>query len=188
MAAPTVKPFKISVSEPSLLLLQQKLALASLSDALEDMGWEAGPPLSEMQSLLKHWQTSYDWRATEAKLNELPHFTTAIDVEGFGSIEMHFLHTKSKHPNAIPLCYVHGWPGSFFEGTKLIPELPNPPEGQPAFDVVVPSLVGFGFSEGVNKVSVINNGSKLSVCQRARKSSGQAIGSYGAKYHSTPLD
>ena len=119
------------------------------------MNWDTGPPLSEMSSLLTYWKESYDWRAVESKLNELPHFTVPIDIEGFGELEMHFVHVRSKRANAIPLIFVHGWPGSFYEGTKLIPDLTEPKDGEgeaPAFDIVLPSLIGFGFSEGVKKV------------------------------------
>ena len=108
-----------------------------------------GAPLSEVKRLALVWETDFDWRTAEHKINKLPHFTTDIDVDGFGTLNIHFIHAKSPIQGAIPWLFVHGWPGGFWEVSKMLPLLTSG-EGEtvPAFDVVVPSLPGYGFSEG----------------------------------------
>lgn len=105
-----------------------------------------------MKRLVAHWTNGFDWRAQERKLNELPQFTTPVEVDGFGSLDMHFIHQTSDVQGAIALLFVHGWPGSFLEVTKLLPLLKGG-GGRPAFNVVAPSLPNYGFSEGCLKVS-----------------------------------
>ncbi|VDB91730.1 unnamed protein product [Peniophora sp. CBMAI 1063] len=153
MTDSTEKPFKISVPEDALDLLRQKLALARLPDELEDAGWDYGAPLSHVKRLLEHWKNGYDWRRVEAEINStLPMFTRDIDVDGHGPLSIHYVHAKSKVEGAIPLLFVHGWPGSFLEVTKILPLLLNPAtDGAPAFHVVALSLPGYGFSEGPKK-------------------------------------
>jgi pimeloyl-ACP methyl ester carboxylesterase len=104
-----------------------------------------GVPLLEVKRLVAVWRDKFDWRAAEASLNKLPHFTTPIEVEGHGTLTIHFVHAKSSVQGAIPMLLVHGWPGSFMEASKVLPLLTS--GGGPVFDVVVPSLPGFGFSE-----------------------------------------
>jgi pimeloyl-ACP methyl ester carboxylesterase len=98
-----------------------------------------------MQELVRYWGTGYDWRKAEAKLNALPQFTTNID-----GVDIHFIHVKSKEKNALPLIITHGWPGSVIEQLKIIDPLTNPTahggSAADAFDVVIPSLPGYGFS------------------------------------------
>jgi pimeloyl-ACP methyl ester carboxylesterase len=98
-----------------------------------------------MQKLARYWHTEYDWRKVEARLNALPQFTTSID-----GIEIHFVHVRSKHPNALPVIITHGWPGSIIEQLKIIDPLADPTahggQAEDAFDVVIPSLPGYGFS------------------------------------------
>ncbi|KAL9597095.1 MAG: hypothetical protein Q9219_005378 [cf. Caloplaca sp. 3 TL-2023] len=94
-----------------------------------------------MQDTINHWRTSYKWRDEEAKLNELPQFQTSIDIDGFGPLSIHFVHSKSSNSNAIPLLFLHGWPGSFVEVSKILPKLNGA-----GFDIVAPSLPGYGFS------------------------------------------
>lgn len=113
------------------------------------MGWGMGTPLSELKRLTEVWRNDFDWRKAEAKINVLPHYTTDIEVEGFGSLNIHFLHSKSPVKTAIPLLFVHGWPGGFWEANKILPLLTTSGDGSvPSFDVVVPSLPGYGFSDG----------------------------------------
>jgi pimeloyl-ACP methyl ester carboxylesterase len=104
-----------------------------------------GVPLAELQGLVRYWGEGYDWRKAEAKLNALPQFLTAID-----GVDMHFIHVRSRHKNALPVVIVHGWPGSVFEQIKLVGPLTDPTafggRAEDAFDVVIPSLPGFGFS------------------------------------------
>lgn len=109
------------------------------------------PPRKDIKDLTKYWLEKFDWRAVEKKLNELPHFITPITVEGFNPLDIHFIHQKSDVKDAIPLLFVHGWPGSFIEVTKLLPLLKGG-DGKQAFHVVAPSLPNYGFSGRVAKV------------------------------------
>jgi pimeloyl-ACP methyl ester carboxylesterase len=147
-----IKPYKISVDESKLERLKKKLALADFPDEIGGVGWSRGPPLADLQRLTKYWQEGFDWRKAEAKLNELSHFSVDIPVEEFETLNIHFLHQESKAKGAIPLLFAHGWPGSFFEVTKIIRKLAASGNGFPAFHVVAPSLPNFGFSEGTKKV------------------------------------
>src|SRR5262249_61936028 len=104
-----------------------------------------GVPLEHIQKLAAYWGTDYDWRACEARLQALPHFITEID-----GLDIHFIHVRSKHENALPLLVNHGWPGSIIEQLKIIDPLTNPTahggSASDAFDVVIPSMPGYGFS------------------------------------------
>src|SRR5206468_9162786 len=108
-------------------------------------GWEYGVPVAYVRELVEHWRTGYDWRAWEARLNEIPQFTTTIDGQN-----VHFLHVRSPEPDATPLILTHGWPGSIVEYLDVIGPLTNPNAhgGNPAnaFHLVIPSLPGFAFS------------------------------------------
>ena len=104
----TITPFQINVPEPSLKSLHDKLSLATFPDELTDSGWALGTPLSHVQRLSEYWRNGFNWRAQQAKLNQLPQFTTKIAVERFGELNVHFVHQKSKVDGAIPLLFVHG--------------------------------------------------------------------------------
>lgn len=106
-----------------------------------------GTPVAEVKRLVSHWKNKYDWRIHEAKLNTLPQFTLPIQVEGFNSLNIHFVHQLSTRKDAIPLLFVHGWPGHFHEVVKILPLLTEPPEGEQAFRVIAPSIPGFAFSD-----------------------------------------
>lgn len=147
-----VEPYKIRVPDDAISRLKQKLVLADFPDELEEVGWDRGSPLKDVKRLAAYWQDGFDWRKAEAKLNELPQFTTDVDVDGFGTLKIHFVHMKSNVEGAIPLLFSHGWPGSFIEVSKIAPELVKGGSDFPAFNVVAPSLVNFGFSEGTKKV------------------------------------
>ena len=99
-----------------------------------------------MAQTLSFWKKKYNWREEEAKINELPQYKTSIDVDGFGVLDVHFVHAKSSKENAIPLLFIHGWPGSFYEVSKILPKLLDA-----GFDVVAPSLPGYGFSSYTDK-------------------------------------
>ncbi|KAI0371210.1 alpha/beta-hydrolase [Pilatotrama ljubarskyi] len=150
-AAPEV-PFKVSVPEAEIELLRKKLELTRFPDELDEAGWEYGVPLADVRRLVARWKDGFDWRKSEAAINELPQFTRDIEVEGFGTLNIHYVHAKSEVANAVPLLFIHGWPGHFLEVRKLLPLLTKPEsEDQPSFHVVALSLPGFGFSEGPKK-------------------------------------
>lgn len=108
--------------------------------------------LSDVKRLTEFWKDGFDWRAYEAKLNQFPQFTTNISVDGYEELNIHFIHQKSSRPNSIPLLFVHGWPGSIVEVTKIIKSLSEPKgDDVPSFHVVAPSLPNFGFSDKVTK-------------------------------------
>ncbi|KAF2812656.1 alpha/beta-hydrolase [Mytilinidion resinicola] len=144
-----ITPFKVSIPQESLDRLHQKLALADFPDELDEAEWDYGAPLADIKRLTKHWLEKYDWRAEERKINELPQFKTSVTIDRFGDLDLHFVHQKSPIKNAIPLIFVHGWPGSFLEVTKILPLLSGSSDGSPAFHVIAPSIPNFGFSQGV---------------------------------------
>ncbi|KAI1342611.1 microsomal epoxide hydrolase [Xylariaceae sp. FL0016] len=143
-----IQPFQIAIPDVALADLQTRLRNTRFPDELSAGGWDLGSPLEDVKRLASHWAERFDWRAAEAALNKLPQFTTRLGADGFAPFSVHFVHARSTRADAIPLLFVHGWPGSFYEGTKLIEPLTQPGEGQPAFHVVVPSIPNFGFSEG----------------------------------------
>ncbi|KAI9762766.1 MAG: hypothetical protein M4579_000118 [Chaenotheca gracillima] len=147
----TINPFKISVQDQQILQLRQRLELASWPDELDGAEWDYGAPLADIRRLASYWKDGFDWRQQEEKLNGLPQFRTSIEVESFGSLDIHFVHQQSPVKSAIPLIFIHGWPGGFFECSKMLPLLTMGDADSPAFHVVAPSLPNFGFSEGVKK-------------------------------------
>ncbi|GLB38172.1 putative epoxide hydrolase [Lyophyllum shimeji] len=145
-------PFRIAVPDSQLALLHQKLELATLPDELEGAGTAYGAALPDMQRLVNRWRSGYNWRKHEAELNaELPQFTRDIDVDGFGTLNVHYVHKRSEVEGAIPLLFVHGWPGSFLEVRKVLPLLVEASPDHPSFHVVAISLPGFGFSAAPKK-------------------------------------
>ncbi|KIW14654.1 hypothetical protein PV08_07438 [Exophiala spinifera] len=160
-----IQPFTISVPDSALSDLKTRLSLARFPDEIDGAEWDYGAPLADVKRLTGYWKDKYDWRAAETKLNELPQFTTSIQCDGFDTLRIHFIHARSSRKKAIPLLFVHGWPGSFIEATKIWRQLssPSPSPGSddlgedaaaadvPAFHFVAPSLPSYGFSEGVNK-------------------------------------
>ncbi|MGI4834091.1 MAG: epoxide hydrolase family protein [Janthinobacterium lividum] len=138
--------FKINVPEPVLTDLQYRLAHTRWPDELDDASWTYGTNREYLQQLAAYWQHGYDWRAQEAKLNQLPQFKA--EVAGLG---VHFVHIEGKGPNPLPLLLTHGWPDSFFRMTKIIPLLTDPAahggRAEDAFTVIVPDLPGYGFSD-----------------------------------------
>ncbi len=141
-----IEKFTINVSEALLADLRRRLDATRWPDELENVGWELGSSLSYMKSLADYWRNAYEWRRQEATLNQLPQYRVALD--GF---HVHFVHVRSKNPKPLPLIITHGWPGSFVEMVKLIPLLTDPAahggRAEDAFDVIVPSLPGYGFSD-----------------------------------------
>ncbi|KAF9242603.1 Alpha/Beta hydrolase protein [Melanogaster broomeanus] len=148
----TEAPFSIAVPDEKLVALRRKLALTDYPDELDDAGWKYGAPMSDIQRLVGRWKDGYDWRKYEAELNEeLPMFTQDVEVHGFGSLNIHYVHKKSETNNAAPLLFVHGWPGSFYEVRKILPLLTTVSLEHPSFHVVALSLPGYGFSEAPRK-------------------------------------
>jgi pimeloyl-ACP methyl ester carboxylesterase len=141
-----VEKFTINVQESVLEDLARRLACTRWPDELENAGWELGSNLSYMKALVHHWQNNYDWRLQEAALNRLPQYRVALD-----GLRVHFVHVRGNGPKPMPLIITHGWPGSFIEMVKIIPLLTDPAayggRAEDAFDVVVPSLPGYGFSD-----------------------------------------
>ncbi|SMQ46570.1 unnamed protein product [Zymoseptoria tritici ST99CH_3D7] len=142
--------YRIDVPEEKLISLKIKLAQAEFPDELDGAAWNYGAPLADVKRLAQHWKTRYDWRAQEVKLNALPNYKRPIKVEGFVEIDIHYLHQPSENPNAIPLLFVHGWPGSYLEVSKMLASLREGSKGV-AFHVVAPSLPNFGWSAGPKK-------------------------------------
>ena len=140
-----IRPFRANVPEADLADLRRRLAATRWPDKETVADQSQGAQLAKLQELVRYWGTDYDWRKGEAKLNAFPQFMTNID-----GVDIHFIHVRSRHPNALPLIITHGWPGSVFEQIKLIGPLTDPTKyggrAEDAFDVVIPSLPGFGFS------------------------------------------
>ena len=140
-----VKDFKIEVDDKVLDDLQRRLGTIRWPDQIPNSGWDYGSNLDYLKELVDYWRSGFDWRAQEAKLNVFHHFKSRVD-----GLDIHFIHERGKGPNPIPLVITHGWPSTFFEMHKIIPLLADPGAhgGDPAdaFDVVAPSLPGFGFS------------------------------------------
>jgi pimeloyl-ACP methyl ester carboxylesterase len=141
-----VRPFTIAVEDSVLEDLQQRLADTRWPDEIPNSGWDYGSNLGYLKELVEYWRTKFDWRAQEAKLNAFNHFKSEVD-----GLDIHFIHEKGKGPDPIPLIITHGWPSCFFEMTKIIPLLADPAshggDAADSFDVVAPSLPGFGFSD-----------------------------------------
>jgi pimeloyl-ACP methyl ester carboxylesterase len=145
MNSHSIHPFHIEIPDAQLDDLRERLARTRWPVELPGVGWSRGVPLGYLQELAEYWRTGYDWRSQEAQLNEVPQFTTEIDGQN-----VHFLHVRSPEPDALPLIVTHGWPGSIVEFLDVIGPLTDPrahgADPADAFDVVAPSIPGFGFS------------------------------------------
>jgi pimeloyl-ACP methyl ester carboxylesterase len=141
-----VQPFTIHIPQATLADLHQRLVTTRWPDQVADAAWDYGTNLPYLQHLVTYWRDRFDWRAQEAALNRFAHFRA--DVDGFG---VHFIHQRGQGPTPLPLLLLHGWPDSFFRFYKLLPLLTDPARhggtADDAFDVVVPSLPGYGFSD-----------------------------------------
>ncbi len=141
----TITPFRINVPEATLRDLKERLAKTRFPSEVEQSGWDYGTNLAYLRELVTYWRTTFNWREQERALNQLPQFKTTID-----GIDIHFVHQRSSQSSATPLVMIHGWPGSFFEFTKVIGPLTEPAKhggsAADAFHVVALSLPGYGFS------------------------------------------
>ena len=140
-----IRQFRVKIPDVAITDLRRRIAATRFPEKETVADSSQGVPLATMQKLARYWQTAYDWRKAEAKLNAFPQFITNID-----GLDIHFIHVRSKNPNALPLVITHGWPGSILEQIKLIGPLTDPVahggKVEDSFDVVIPSMPGYGFS------------------------------------------
>jgi pimeloyl-ACP methyl ester carboxylesterase len=140
-----IRPFSVHIPEDALTDLRRRIATTRWPDRETVTDRSQGVKLAQIQSLVSYWETEYHWRKVEAKLNSLPQFLTEID-----GLDIHFIHVRSHHPNALPLIMTHGWPGSILELVKTIGPLTDPTtyggSAEDAFDLVLPSMPGYSFS------------------------------------------
>jgi pimeloyl-ACP methyl ester carboxylesterase len=144
-AGPAIRPFHVEVPQAALDDLRRRIAMTQWPEKETVADSSQGVSLATMQELARYWATDYDWRTVEARLNALPQFMTEID-----GLDIHFIHVRSKHENALPLIVNHGWPGSVIEQLKIIEPLTDPTthggSAGDAFHLVIPSMPGYGFS------------------------------------------
>ncbi|WP_246570866.1 epoxide hydrolase family protein [Bradyrhizobium liaoningense] len=142
---PVIRPFRVHIPEEQLTDLRRRIAATRWPDHETVDDGSQGPQLAKFQGVMSYWGTRYDWRKVESRLNALPMFLTEID-----GVDIHFIHVRSKHENALPLIVTHGWPGSIIEQLKIIGPLTNPTahggKASDAFHLVIPSMPGYGFS------------------------------------------
>ena len=140
-----IRPFQINTPQEALVDLRRRINATKWPDREQVTDSSQGVQLATIQKLARYWATEHDWRRMEAKLNALPQFITTID-----GLDIHFMHMRSKHENALPMIVTHGWPGSVIEQIKIIDPLTNPTAhggtAADAFHLVIPSLPGYGFS------------------------------------------
>ncbi len=141
----SIRPFHIKIPKEALVDLRRRIAATRWPDKETVADQSQGAQLAKLQELVRYWGSGYDWRKAEAKLNALPQFMTTID-----GLDIHFIHVRSRHKNALPVIITHGWPGSVVELLKVIGPLTDPTahggSAEDAFDVVIPSVPGYGFS------------------------------------------
>jgi len=141
----SIHPFTYHAPQAELDELRRRIVATRLPESETVTDHSQGVPLATIQKLARYWATEYDWRKVEARLNALPNFITEID-----GLDIHFIHVRSKHENALPVIVTHGWPGSIIEQLKIVDPLVNPTahggKASDAFDVVIPSMPGYGFS------------------------------------------
>jgi pimeloyl-ACP methyl ester carboxylesterase len=154
-----IRTFNVSIPDEKLTELRRRIAAAQwpTKELVEDSS--QGVQLATLQELARYWGSDYDWRKTEAKLNALPQFKTEID-----GLDIHFIRVKSQHENALPLIITHGWPGSVLELLEVVGPLTDPTahggRAEDAFDVVLPSLPGYGFPTSRRRSGGIPPGSR----------------------------
>jgi pimeloyl-ACP methyl ester carboxylesterase len=140
-----IRPFRVHIPDSALADLRRRLAATRWPARETVADASQGVQLARLQPLVRYWEKRYDWRKAEARLNALPQYLTGID-----GVDIHFIHVRSRHPNAMPLIITHGWPGSIFEFLKLVGPLTDPVafggRAEDAFDLVIPSIPGYGFS------------------------------------------
>src|SRR5688572_10642847 len=145
MEATAIRPFQLSTPDTELTELRRRITATRFPEKETVTDFSQAVPLATVQKLARNWATEYDWRKVEARLNDLPNFITEID-----GLDIHFIHVRSAHENALPLIVTHGWPGSIIEQMKIIDPLTNPTahggHASDAFHLVIPSIPGYGYS------------------------------------------
>ncbi len=145
-----IRPFRVTFADTELAELRRRINATKWPERETVADASQGVQLATVQQLARYWATDYDWRKVEAKLNALPQFITEID-----GLDIHFIHVRSKHENALPLIVTHGWPGSVIEQMKIIDPLTNPTahggNASDAFHLVIPSIPGYGYS-GIHEI------------------------------------
>jgi len=143
--ADAIRPFHVNVAEAELTEMRRRINATKWPERETVTDASQGVQLATMQALARYWATEYDWRKIEAKMKALPQFITEID-----GLDIHFIHVRSKHENALPLIVTHGWPGSIIEQLKIVDPLTNPTahggNASDAFHLVIPSMPGYGYS------------------------------------------
>jgi len=176
--------FKIDVSQDALTDLRQRLKNTRWSYQIEGSGWDAGTDVEYLKELLNYWQDSYDWRRHERALNQFAHFKTTVDDVG-----IHFIHMRGKGPHPFPLLLTHGYPDSFYRFVKIIPMLTDPEafggRVEDAFDVVVPDLPGYGFSDSPTKHGTIFRVNQLWARLMTEELGYRRFGAHGGDWGST---
>ena len=141
----TIRSFRINVPDEALVDLRRRINATKWPEREQVSDASQGVQLATVQKLARYWATEHDWRKIEARINALPNFITEID-----GLDIHFIHVRSKHENALPLIVTHGWPGSVIEQLKIVEPLTNPTahgaSASDAFHLVIPSMPGYGFS------------------------------------------
>ena len=144
-ASDAIRPFRVHFSDAELTEMRRRISATQWPDRETVTDQSQGPQLATLQKLARYWEKEYDWRNVEARLNALPNFVTTID-----GLDIQFIHVRSKHTNALPVIVTHGWPGSIIEQLKIVDPLTNPTahgaSAADAFDLVIPSMPGYGFS------------------------------------------
>ncbi|QLY77991.1 epoxide hydrolase family protein [Clostridium intestinale] len=180
----TIEPFNIQVSDETLDDLKYKLHHVRWPDHLKYSSWDRGTDIDYLKSLIQYWKEEFDWKSQERKLNDFPQFKCSID-----GIDIHFIYKKGKGPNPLPIILTHGWPDSFIRYQKIIPLLTDPAsygrDPKDSFDVVVPSIPGFGFSsplkrDGINNYIVSKLWAKLMTEKLGYKKFAAAGGDIGS--------
>lgn len=143
--------FTIAVPDTEIRDLKRRLAQTRWPSEVSDSGWQYGSNLSYMRELCEYWRTDFDWRVQETYLNRMPQFRQAVSADGVEDYVVHFVHQEGVGPDPLPLVFTHGWPGTFYEVSKILGPLTDPAahggDASDAFTVVAPSLPGYGFSE-----------------------------------------
>jgi len=180
----TTRSFKIQVPQETLEDLRQRLAKTRWPDEVEGAEWDYGTNLAYLKTLVQYWQNKFDWSEQEEVINRFAHFRTEID--GFG---IHFIHERGRGENPLPIILTHGFPDSFLRFAKIIPMLTDPAEygGDPAdsFDVVVPSLPGYGFSDKPTKAGMLFRVADLWATLMTERLGYERYGAHGGDWGST---
>ena len=175
--APVV-PFKIAVPDAVLADLKERLARTRFPSEIEGSGWDYGTNLAYLRELVTYWRTTFDWRAQERRLNQLPQFKTHIE-----GLDLHFIHKKSSRADAVPLVFVHGWPGSIVEVTKIIGPLTEPPPRRKSRSTWSPfRCPGYGFSDKPKQGGVSNRRIAGMIAQLMARLGYQRYGAQGGDW------